>query len=372
MISPEKHIRYQRQMILKELGEKGQQKLFYSKVLVIGAGGLGCPALQYLTAAGVGTIGIVDFDIVDISNLNRQILYTVDDTGKSKAETAAVKLNALNPEIKINALDVKLDTSNGLDIISEYDIVIDGSDNFSTRYIVNDACVLLNKPLVYGAVLRFEGQVGVFNFKDISSGIKTNYRDLFPLPPDPDATLSCNEAGVLGVVPGIIGTIQATEAIKIITEIGKPLCNKIISINLLTNLFYEFEIYPKQESDILIPKSEIEFYNFNYNSFCKINQSSEKITHEDFDILLTNENICIIDVREKNELPLISEFDFIQIPISEFENKISAFEISTKIVIFCQTGKRSIKAVEILKNKFPDCAVFSLDEGIVAWKNKHK
>ena len=363
--------RYQKQIQLKEFGIDAQQKLLAAKVLVIGAGGLGCPVLQYLTAAGIGTIGIVDFDVVDLSNLHRQILYTVDDIGKSKSETAARKLNALNPEINIQAINSKLQTSNALEIISAYDLVIDGSDNYSTRYLVNDACVLLNKPLVYGAVLRFEGQVGVFNLQDKSTGVKTSYRDLFPQPPDADATLSCNEAGVLGVVPGIIGTMQATETIKIITGIGSPLCNKIVSINLLNNSFYNFEISKNTEAKTLIPKNETEFLNFNYDWFCGVQHSSNEISVREFEALLVKEKVRVIDVRERNELPLVSEFDFIQIPMSKFKEGISSFENSGTIVIFCQTGKRSANAVQILKNNFPDCQAYSLAGGIIAWKN-HK
>jgi adenylyltransferase/sulfurtransferase len=369
MISTENYQRYQRQIFLKEFGAAGQQKLLSAKVLVIGAGGLGCPVLLYLAASGVGTIGIVDFDVVDISNLHRQILYSVDDINKSKVETAAKKIKALNPEIEIQTFNLKLNNQNALQIISDYDIVIDGSDNFSTRYLVNDACMLLNKPLVYGAVLRFEGQVGVFNLADNKSGIKTNYRDLFPHPPDAGETLSCKEAGVLGVVPGIIGTMQAIEAIKIITEIGKPLYNKIISFNILNNSYYDFEISPNEKAIAFIPKNEAEFLIYNYDWFCGVPQSSEEITVEEFEALRSEEIVSIIDVREKSELPLVSEFDFTQIPMSEFEQVISSFEKSGTIVVFCQTGKRSAKAVQILKNIFPGCKAYSLTGGIIAWES---
>ena len=364
--------RYQRQILLKEFGERGQKKLQEAKVLVIGAGGLGCPVLQYLTAAGVGTIGIVDFDVVDISNLHRQILYTVGDIGKSKAETAAKKLNALNPDIEIQTFNLKLDNQTTFKIISCYDLVIDGSDNYSTRYLVNDACVLLNKPLVYGAVLRFEGQVGVFNIPDNEAGIKTNYRDLFPYPPDTGSALSCNEAGVLGVVPGIIGTMQATEALKIITGIGEVLYNQIISYNILSNAFYNFSVSPNMERPTLLPKSKTEFLNYNYDWFCGIHQSNNEISVEEFDALLSKENVSIIDVREKNELPSISEFEFTQIPMSEFEKGISSIESSGTIVVFCQTGKRSAKAVKHLNEIISDCKAFSLAGGIVAWKKHHQ
>ena len=366
-----KYQRYQRQIILNEFGTAAQDKLFQAKVLMIGAGGLGCPALQYLAAAGVGTIGIVDFDIVELSNLQRQTLYTVEDIGKPKAQTAAEKLKAFNTEIQIEIYPIKLDSKNAFQIINDYDIVIDGTDNFATRYLVNDACVLLNKPLVYGAVLRFEGQVGVFNLEDKDTNIKTNYRDLFPVPSDPSSAPSCNEAGVFGVLPGIIGTMQTTEAIKIITGIGKPLCNIIVSYNALTNLFYDFIISPATEINLSIPKNEEAFRGFDYACFCGIHDEIYEISPAEFDMLRLLEKIEIIDVREPGELPLVNEFVFTQIPSSKFEKTIQDICIKNKIVVFCQTGKRSLVAVKILNEKFPGCSVVSLKGGIEAWKKSH-
>ena len=357
--------------MLKEFGRSSQDKLSKAKVLVIGAGGLGCPALQYLAAAGVGNIGIVDFDVVEISNLQRQVLYNVHDIGKPKAETAAAKLSALNPEIKIDVYDVQLTNKNALPIMAAYDVVIDGSDNFATRYLVNDACVLLDKPLVYGAVLRFEGQVGVFNLADAATNIKTNYRDLFPQPPDAASCLSCNEAGVLGVLPGIIGTMQATEAIKIITGIGNPLHNSIISYNALENSFYEFHISPNEKSKELIPKDEPAFMAFNYDWFCNALSGSE-INAEEFDLLRLNERLTIIDVREKDELPLVDEFPVIQIPLSEFDKAVSNISTENKIVVFCKSGKRSLVACKMLIEKYPDKKIYSLKGGIEAWKGNHE
>jgi len=362
--------RYQRQIILKEFGEAGQQKLRNARLLIVGAGGLGCPALQYLVSSGVGAIGIVDFDVVDLTNLHRQILYTVDDIGKPKAIVAEAKLKLLNSEIKITPYNLKLDNQNALSIISNYDLVIDGSDNFTTRYLVNDACVLLNKPLVYGAVLRFEGQVGVFNLAD-KNGIKANYRDLFPNPPDSDSILSCNEIGVLGVVPGVIGIMQATEAIKIITGIGEVLVNQIVTCNLLTNSSFKFNISINVNSTLLIPKNETEFLNFNYKFFCGTNNMDHEITYAAFDKLKSTSSFTIIDVREFNELPEVNEFKFLHIPLSDFENKILAIDIIGPIVFYCQTGKRSSIAVDIIKNKFSNCEVYSLRGGILGWKNYH-
>ena len=368
MIPSNKYERYHRQIMLDEFGADSQENLNQAKVLVVGAGGLGCPALQYLAAAGVGTIGIVDFDFIELTNLQRQTLYSVDDIGKPKAKTAAEKLNAFNPEIQINFYNIKLCSKNTLELLSEYDLVIDGTDNFATRYLVNDACVILNKPLVYGAVLRFEGQIGVFNLADPETTTKTNYRDLFPEPPDPATVLSCSEAGVLGVMPGIIGTMQAAEAIKIITGIGRPLCNTIISYNVLNNLFYEFTITPSKKINSLIPKDEESFRNFDYEWFCGFRQEIHEITSPEFDALRIQEKINIIDVRELGELPEVDEFTFTQIPLSKFKEALENISIENKVVVFCQIGKRSLTAVNLLNEKFPECAAFSLKGGIEGWK----
>jgi len=371
MKSINNHNRYQRQIQLKEIGSAGQDKIAQAKVLIIGAGGLGCPALQYLAAAGVGTIGIVDFDVVEMSNLQRQILYTVDDLGKSKAITAAKRVEALNPEITIKSYNFQITNKNALEILENYDMIIDGSDNFATRYLINDACVLLDKPLVYGAVLRFEGQIGVFNLVDKDTNSKTNYRDLFPKSPDSAAAISCNDVGVLGVIPGIIGTMQATEVLKIITGVGKPLANKIISYNALENSFYDFEIVAKMNQSIDFPKSRTAFLDFNYDWTCTPNLDSDTLSVEEFDILRTNEKITIIDVRENGELPYVDEFPFTLIPMSEFENLVSTIPKENKIVIFCKSGQRSLKALKLLKEKFPDCQAYSLIGGIEYWKNNN-
>lgn len=364
MNSEDTYKRYSRQIILKEFGEEAQEKLLNAKVMVAGAGGLGCPALLYLAAAGAGTIGIADFDVADISNLQRQTLYGIDDIGKSKAESAAKKLKAFNPEIEIRIYDVKLDNQNALKIISEYDVIIDCTDNFQTRYLINDACVILDKPLVYGAVMGFEGQAAVFIFRDKKTGIRTNYRDLFPNPPDDGSVISCNEAGVLGVVPGIIGTMQAAEAIKIITGIGKVLCNTVISYNVLSNRFEKFTISPLENTGSSIPGSQSEFSKYNYERFCGIKKSENEISVEDFYDLLVKENVRVIDIREENEMPLLRKFKTEKIPMTVFEKNISLLNSDETIVLICQTGKRSSAAVEILKKKDSLCKAYSLTGGI--------
>ncbi len=361
--------RYHRQIILPGFGEAAQNKLQQAKILVIGAGGLGCPALQYLAAAGVGTIGIVDYDAVDYSNLHRQTLYSASDVGKLKAETAAKKINELNADIQIDAYSTKLDNSNALDIIANYSLVLDGTDNFATRYLVNDACVLLDKPLIYGAVLRFEGQAGVFNLAD-GAGLKTNYRDLFPQPPLPSDVPSCAGAGVLGVLPGIIGTLQATEALKIIANIGKPLCNMVITYNILTNRFYEFTVTPCNKNNYLVPKNSAEFAAFNYDWFCNLIYNNYEISVSEFDALRLNESIMVIDVREQGEFPPIDEFECINIPLGQITDYSIEDCSAENIILICQSGKRSAHALEIMRKKYAARRILSLQGGISEWK-KH-
>ena len=280
--------RYQRQIILKEFGEAGQQKLLQSKVLVIGAGGLGCPALQYLVAAGIGCIGIVDDDVVSITNLHRQVLYTTFDVGFSKAEKAKHTLTRLNPDVQITAFNERLSVKNALSILSGYDIILDGSDNFATRYMINDACVLLGKPLIFGAISQFEGQVAIFNFPS-SDMEAANYRDLFPTPPKDGEVLNCAEAGVLGVLPGIIGTMMASETIKLITGMGKPLVNSLLAYNALNNSMYEVALTAHHQTRQLIPSSKEAFEDMDYAWLCSTGNSPFEITGDVFNELINHE-----------------------------------------------------------------------------------
>ncbi len=260
-------IRYQRQLQLKELGLTGQQKLKQAKVLVIGAGGLGCPVLQYLVSSGVGEIGIVDFDSVSISNLQRQVLYSMNDIGKLKVECAILCLSKQNEYVRLKGFPVELNNSNTIEIFKDYDIVVDGTDNFETRYLINDAAVLLNKPLVYGAVYRFEGQVSVFNYqKNNLSG--PTYRCLFPESPASDSFINCTETGVLGVVPGMIGCMQANEVIKIITGIGEVLSGKLVVVNTLTMRSEIILLDRSSEALTAMPVSVEEFKQYDYKLFC--------------------------------------------------------------------------------------------------------
>jgi len=362
--------RYQRQMILKEFGESGQQKILQSSVLVIGAGGLGCPALQYLAAAGVGTIGIVDDDVVSLTNLHRQVLYSTFDIGFSKAEKAKHHLTRLNPEIHITAYNERLTTKNALDIIGAYDMVIDGTDNFASRYLVNDACVLLNKPLVYGAVSQFEGQVAVFNTQNEKGDVPVNYRDLFPNPPKDDEVLNCAEAGVLGVLPGIIGAMQANETIKLITGTGKALINSLLTYNALNNQVYEVSLAANEASRLLIPATKTEFEQMDYNWLCASVNNQFELDVDRFDQIRNTGKADIIDVREANEIPVPTEFNYTQIPMSQFSRRIPTLKNDT-IIVFCQTGKRSLQAAQMLFDTFGETKqIYSLQGGIINWIKK--
>jgi molybdopterin/thiamine biosynthesis adenylyltransferase/rhodanese-related sulfurtransferase len=363
--------RYHRQMILKDFGAAGQQKLLKAQVLVIGAGGLGCPALQYLAATGIGTIGIVDDDVVSLSNLHRQILYSVNDIGFLKAERAAEKLRQLNPEITIITYPERLTNQNALSIMDAYDIIIDGTDNFSTRYMINDACVLLNKPLVYGAVSQYEGQVAIFNYKKNPAEKAVNYRDLFPNPPKEGEVLNCAEAGVLGVLPGIIGTMQANETIKLITGIGKPLINRMLTFNTLNNRTYEIELSASPETRLLIPENKEVFKETDYDWLCSSIAEQYEIDCNSFDDLLATGNIDVIDVREMNEMPAIEEFSFYQVPLKKLQENVSRIQSDT-VVIICQSGVRSLQASKQLSAIFGTSKkIFSLKGGIIQWKQQH-
>ncbi len=364
--------RYQRQVILKDFGDTGQEKLLNARVLVIGAGGLGCPALQYLAAAGIGTIGIVDDDIVQLSNLHRQVLYAVADIGKSKAEKAGEILRALNPGIDIIAWKKRLTAKNAVSILNDFDIVIDGTDNFASRYMINDACVLLDKILVYGAVSTYEGQVAIFNKKDLN-GSSVNYRDLFPDPPQQHEVPNCAEAGVLGVLPGIIGIMQANETIKLLTGIGVPLVNLILTYSSLTNEIYRAEIPARAATRSLIPIDQDAFENTDYEWLCGwTNSSSQEIDPSFLEVLLAEGEVDIIDVRETGETPLLDEVPHQKIPLGNLEQHIALVRRDT-VVTICQSGGRSLQASKKLGDFFgPRKKIYSLRGGILAWKQHLK
>lgn len=337
---------YNRQIILPELGLIGQEKLKAGRVLMIGAGGLGCPVLQYLVAAGVGHISIVDDDVVDISNLHRQILYSIADVGKPKAEVAKQKLEWLNPFVEITANQERLSTDNAVKLISGYDIIVDGSDNFTTRYLVNDTCMALNKPLVFGSIFKFEGHVSVFNYDD-----GPNYRDLFPEPPPENEVPNCDEAGVIGVLPGIIGTYMANEVIKIICGIGETLSGKLFNMNALDNSMSVYKI-TKQKQAISAPA---------INQPISIDREINMDTLNNW-LAENPDEICLIDVRETYEF---DDYNIggINIPLYELQESAEMVPASKKLVFICQTGQRSKLALQwtdaYLKNE-----KYSLKNGI--------
>jgi len=344
--------RYNRHIILSEIGQKGQDKLTQAKVLVVGAGGLGCPVLQYLTAAGIGTIGIVDFDIVEKSNLQRQVLFGTSSLGKNKAIAAKQRLLDLNDTISIHTYPEKLTHKNVLELFKDYDIIVDGTDNFATRYLINDASIITNKPLVYGAIYKFEGQVAVFNYQNGAS-----YRCLFPTPSKEGAIPNCSEIGVLGVLPGIIGSMQANEVLKIILGLGNILSGKLLCYNALTTQTTTLIIH-KVESEIkkVLSKKEsfpntVEELNCNFNP--------PEISIED---AFKKRNIQFIDVREKDEFPKVDSLNPTYIPLSEFENNLDKIDSKKEKIIFCQSGIRSKKAVSVLQKHHINNS-YSIKEG---------
>jgi len=359
--------RYNRQILLKGFGKKGQDQLHQSKVLVIGAGGLGCPVLQILAASGIGHIGIVDNDRVSPDNLSRQILYSPENMGHLKTQSAARYLQKLNPEIQIEEFPVRLSNKNALEILKNFDILVDGTDNFESRYMINDAACLLGKPLVYGAVSEFEGQMAVWNlFKNGNQSI--NYRDAFPTPPHPGAFKNCNELGVLGVLTSIIGSMMAAETIKIASGVGEPFINRIWTYTLLNHRTYEFKIKPNPDSVKLIPKNEEAYLAMDYDSFCSVNPNKwMEISPDLVKEYMMEGNTLLLDVREPGELPQFKDFEHKNIPLSEIEIRSNEIQ-ADRIITFCYSGKRSLMAAQIL-NKILDTdkTIYSLEGGLLNW-----
>ncbi len=349
MLSEQEKKRYARHIILPEVGLKGQQKLKQAKVLVIGAGGLGCPVLQYITAAGIGTIGIVDFDTVDESNLQRQVLYATEDIGKHKAAVAKEKLQKQNPYISFIAHISHLTFVNALDIISGYDMVVDGSDNFATRYLVNDVCVMLNKVLVFGSIFKFDGQVSVFNYNGGST-----YRCLYPEPPAAGEVPNCAETGVIGVLPGITGTLMANEIIKLITHVGEVLSEKLLTFDALTMQFNTFTIKPNPSNRSI--KELID-----YDIFCgTINEISAEELKEK---LKCKEDFQLVDVRELHEYE-IKNIGGILIPLNQLEDRLTKLNKEKEVIVHCASGARSKKAIAILK-EHGFTKVYNLQNGLL-------
>lgn len=365
MLTVEEISRYKRQLSLPGFGENAQEKLKAASVLVIGAGGLGSPVLLYLAAAGVGTIGIVDHDKVDVSNLQRQILYTVDDIGNFKAEAAANKIGLLNPHTIVHVISENINTKNAFRCIEKYDIIVDCTDNFATRYLINDACVLQEKPCVSGSVFRFEGQVIVLNAlqKDGSRG--PDYRQLFPYSTTNESGIDCNSAGVLGVLPGIIGTLQATEVIKLITHTGEILSGQLLLIESLNMQILKIKL-PSIPSDERKPKNRNEFEQWNYaGEPCEYNQT---ISPDELAVLLANPvPPVVIDVRMPMEYPEADGIVALNIPLPILEQQIGQIPNTEVIIFFCKSGQRSAKAVEIASKHLYPKSLYSLKGGIEEW-----
>jgi adenylyltransferase/sulfurtransferase len=338
------NLRFHRQTILPNYGEAAQQKLLNSKVLVIGAGGLGCPCLQYLVSSGIGLIGIVDGDIIDISNLQRQILFTTNDIGKNKAVTAKEKLKDIHPSTEINSFSFFLDGKNANEIISKYDVVIDCTDDFNTRYLINDVCVELSKPLIFGANYQFEGQVAVFKMDDT----KINLRDIFPTPPK--QAMRCEEAGAMGAVLGILGSVQALETIKLITQQQDYLYNEMLYLNVIKYETIKIKI-SKKLSDMRCPMLGNTIIDLNVEEFI------EKIN---------NPLVQLIDVRNETELPKV-DFNCTQIPLPTLKENIHLLNKEKEIVLFCHAGIRSLEAAERLQDEFDFQQVSHLKGGIVKY-----
>ncbi len=372
-LTPEQYMRYSRHLILPEMGEEGQKKLLAAKVLIIGAGGLGSPLGLYLAAAGVGTIGIVDFDVVDLSNLQRQILHTNDEIGKPKLDSAEKRIKGMNPDTRVIKHPTRISSENAMEIIKNYDIVIDGTDNFPTRYLVNDACVLLNKPNIYGSIFRFEGQATVFNPKDGPC-----YRCLYPEPPPPGMVPSCAEGGVLGILPGVIGVIQATEAVKLIIGKGEPLIGRLLLYNALDMTFRTLKLRRDKNCPVCGDKPTIKKL-IDYEAFCGMKRGEGKETviipevtvYELKAKIDRKDDFVLLDVREPHEYQIAKIPGSRLIPLGELDKRLKELEAfkEKEVVVHCKSGGRSAQAVEFLKQAgFKK--IWNVVGGISEWSNK--
>ena len=349
MLTKEEQQQYSRHILLDEVGEDGQLHLKKAKVLVIGAGGLGCPILQYLTAAGVGTIGIIDHDVVSQSNLQRQILYTIEDINKPKVLVAKQRLAKLNPFVQFVTYTKKLTKDNAESIFRDFDIVVDGSDNFQTRYLVNDAALLTDKPLVYGAIFKFEGQVSVFNYKNGPS-----YRCLFPTPPKPNEVPNCSQIGVVGVLPGIIGCLQANEVIKMICGLGDVLSGKLLTYNLLNMQQLQLKFNRTEQAN----RKSLEE---NYDAFCGFDFTINEISKIDFEEQKDAYNL--LDVRTYEERAQ-HHIGGMHIPLDELASRFEEIPLTKPLVVYCKSGNRSKKAISLLHEKELPLNVLNLEGGI--------
>ncbi len=368
MFNSEEKERYSRQILLDSFGEEGQEKLKQAAVLVVGAGGLGCPAMTYLAAAGIGHIGIMDHDIIERSNLHRQILYSTADIGQRKVKVAAARLLSLNPNVRISEHDFLLNSSNALDVFATYDIIIDGTDNLAARYIINDACSLLKKPWVYGSVYKYEGQVALFNFPLSNNRRSADYRSLFAEPPLASSLATCNEVGVLGFVPGIIGLLQATECIKFLKNEEGITNAKLITYDTLNLGIETFELSRNEQDDIKRPLTEAAFRQMNYIEYCEGNKHVPfEIDAAKLQALLTNQQLEIIDLRESTELTNLKGLESRNLPSSSINlDQFKKSDFKT-IVFICQKGIRSKRLIEKLNSENIKGVFYSLKDGAEGW-----
>jgi len=372
-LSNDEILRYSRHLIIPEVGIEGQKKLKAAKVLLVGAGGLGAPLGLYLAAAGIGRIGIVDFDVVDFTNLQRQVIHSTADVGKKKLDSAAAKMQGINPHVAITKHETALTSENALEILKDYDIVVDGTDNFPTRYLVNDACVLLGKPNVYGSIFRFEGQATVFAYEGGPC-----YRCLYPEPPPPGLVPSCAEGGVLGILPGTIGLIQATETVKLILGIGEPLVGRLLLYDALGMRFRELKLRKNPECPVCGAHPTVTKL-IDYQQFCGVPSAppvqEAKMNEGEIDVtevkqkMDRGDSFVLIDVREPHEYRICSIPGAKLIPLGEFPRRVNEFDPEADIVIHCRSGMRSAKACGVLRQAGFK-RVRNMAGGILAWSDK--
>ena len=368
-LNNEEILRYSRHLIMPEVGMEGQLKLKQAKVLCIGAGGLGSPLALYLAAAGVGTLGIVDFDVVDFTNLQRQILHTTESVGQKKLDSAANTIRAINDNVAVRKFDTRLTSANALELFRDFDVIVDGTDNFPTRYLVNDACVLSGKPNVYGSIFRFEGQASVFATKQGPC-----YRCLYPEPPPPGLVPSCAEGGVLGILPGLVGIIQATETIKLILGSGEPLIGRLLLVDALAMRFRELKLRKNPDCPVCGTHPTVTEL-IDYNQFCGI-RGEESVTTTMADMtpedlkrrLDAGEDLFVLDVREPHEYQ-ISNLGGYLIPLNDLPKRMNELDSSREIVVHCKMGGRSAKAVDFLRQSGFH-KVYNLAGGINAWAER--
>jgi adenylyltransferase/sulfurtransferase len=369
-LSNEEVLRYSRHLIMPEVGMEGQLKLKAAKVLCIGAGGLGSPLAMYLAAAGVGTLGIVDFDVVDFTNLQRQIIHSTNDVGRKKLESAEESIKGINPFVEVRKFETRLTSENALSIFRDFDVVVDGTDNFPTRYLVNDACVLTGKPNVYGSIFRFEGQASVLATKDGPC-----YRCWYPEPPPPGLVPSCAEGGVLGILPGLVGVIQATETVKLILGKGEPLIGRVLLVDALGMNIRQLKLRKNPDCPVCGKHPTITKL-IDYQQFCGIRGEEAPVTTKVPEIqpeelkqrLDAGEDILILDVREPHEYQICNLNGYL-IPLGDLPKRVHELDSSREIVAHCRSGVRSAKAVDFLRQA-GFRKVKNLTGGVLAWSDR--